>query len=65
MSVFDGVKVFSATMVHDRNALGEKVTAWIRDNAKTLDVVDIVVTQSSDHAFHCIAISIFTKRKKK
>lgn len=65
MSVFDGVKVFSATMVHDRGMLGEKVTQWIHDRAKTIDVVDIVVTQSSDEAFHCITISIFYKRKGK
>jgi hypothetical protein len=63
MSAFDGVKVFSATMVADRLVLGEKVTDWLAANAKTLDVIDTVVTQSSDHAFHCIAITIFYKRR--
>ena len=29
---FNGVKVFSATMVADRDQLGEKVTAWIAGN---------------------------------
>lgn len=55
---FDGVKVFSATMFADRQALGEKVTEWLRVNEK-LRVVDLVVTQSSDASFHCIAISVF------
>jgi hypothetical protein len=55
---FNGVKVFSATMVADREQLGEKVTAWIksRPDAK---LTDIVITQSSDEAFHCIAITVF------
>lgn len=55
---FNGVKVFSATMAQDRENLGEKVTAWIRGNAEK-EVVDTVVTQSSDEAFHCIAITVF------
>ena len=63
MAAFDGVKVFSATMVADRQVLGEKVTQWMADNAESVDVVDIVVTQSSDHAFHCIAITVFYLRK--
>jgi len=63
MNAFDGVKVFSATMVHDRATLGEKVTAWMTDHAKTIEVVDIKVTQSSDEAFHCIAITVFYKRR--
>lgn len=63
MSAFDGVKVFSATMAHDRAVLGEKVTAWLERHAGTVDIVDIVVTQSSDSAFHCVTISVFYKRK--
>ena len=55
---FNGVKVFSATMVADRDQLGEKVTAWIAGN-KDKKVTDIVITQSSDEAFHCIAITVF------
>ena len=55
---FNGVKVFSATMVADRDQLGEKVTAWIAANSHK-KVTDIVVTQSSDEAFHCIAITVF------
>lgn len=63
---FNGVKVFSATMVADRDQLGEKVSDWMQRNSQ-LKVTDIVVTQSSDEAFHCIAITVFfwedTQRK--
>ncbi|MEO6776491.1 MAG: hypothetical protein ABI467_26335 [Kofleriaceae bacterium] len=55
---FNGVKVFSATMVADRDQLGEKVTNWINANTEK-KVTDLVVTQSSDEAFHCIAITVF------
>jgi hypothetical protein len=55
---FNGVKVFSATMVADREQLGEKVTAWMGNNPH-LKVTDIIITQSSDEAFHCIAITVF------
>jgi hypothetical protein len=55
---FNGVKVFSATMVADRDQLGEKVTAWIAAH-KDKKVTDMVITQSSDEAFHCIAITVF------
>jgi hypothetical protein len=55
---FNGVKVFSATMVADRDQLGEKVSAWMANNSH-LKVTDMVVTQSSDEAFHCIAITVF------
>jgi hypothetical protein len=55
---FNGVKVFSATMVADREQLGEKVTDWIARNPGK-KVTDMVITQSSDEAFHCIAITVF------
>ncbi len=55
---FNGLKVFSATMVADRDQLGEKVSDWMSRNPQ-YKVTDIVVTQSSDEAFHCIAITVF------
>jgi len=55
---FNGVKVFSATMVADREKLGEKITHWLAHNPQ-IDVRDMVVTQSSDEAFHCLAITVF------
>ena len=55
---FNGVKVFSATMVNDRERLGEKVTDWLNAHPH-YEVRDMVVTQSSDEAFHCLAITVF------
>jgi hypothetical protein len=55
---FNGLKVFSATMMADRDQLGEKITQWIKENPG-LKITDITVTQSSDEAFHCIAITVF------
>jgi len=64
MSAFNGVKVFCATMVAQRQQLGEQVTAWLEDaraQRPGFEIVDIVVSQSSDEAFHCISISVFYK----
>ena len=55
---FNAVKVFSATMFADRDQLGEKVTRWVAENAH-VQLTEIVVTQSSDASFHCIAITVF------
>ncbi len=55
---FNGVKVFSATMFADRERLGESVTAWLASRSD-IKVIQMVVTQSSDAAFHCIAITVF------
>ena len=53
-----GVKVFSATKARDREALGEKVTNWLRGNPSK-EMVDKIVTQSSDAEFHCLTITLF------
>lgn len=45
-------------MFADRARLGDAVTLWLAERPQ-LDIVDIVVTQSSDAAFHYLAISIF------
>jgi hypothetical protein len=55
---FNGAKVFSATMAQERDQLGEKVSLWIAEHPQ-LRIVDTVVTQSSDEAFHCLAITVF------
>ena len=55
---FNGVKVFSATMFADRDRLGEKVTDWMASHRDLL-VTRFMLTQSSDDAFHCIAITVF------
>jgi hypothetical protein len=62
VNAFSSVKVFCATMFQQRQALGEEVTRWLEDARKTrpgFQIVDIVVRQSSDDAFHCISICIF------
>lgn len=56
---FNGVEVFSATMARDRDQLGHQVTEWIRKRGDAIEVLDVVVTQSSDHAFHCVSITVF------
>ncbi len=58
--MFNGVKVFSATMMRDREALGEKVTEWLQAHPQR-EIVDTRVTQSSDAQFHCITITLFYK----
>ena len=59
-----GVKVFSATKAKERESLGEQVTEWIRCNPDC-EIVDKIVTQSSDSEFHCLTITLFFKTKAK
>ncbi len=61
---FNGVKVFTATMFADRGVLGEKVTSWIAEHPEN-QLTEIIVTQSSDASFHCIAISVFYRQTRK
>ncbi len=58
MSYLSGVKVFSATKARERGRLGEEVTHWMRDH-KEAEIVDKIVTQSSDSEFHCLTITLF------
>jgi hypothetical protein len=60
--LFNGVKVFSATKAREREELGETVTRWIRSNAD-IEIVDRVVTQSSDDEFHCLSIILFYRQR--
>jgi len=60
---FDGVKIFTATLFADRQTLGEKITAWIADNPRN-ELTEIVVTQSSDEAFHCLAFTVFYRMRR-
>lgn len=53
-----GVKVFSATKAKEREGLGDEVTKWIRANPDA-EIVDKIVTQSSDSEFHCLTITLF------
>ena len=56
--MFNGVKVFSATMYQNRASLGDRVTEWLAAN-QHIQVVDTVVRQSSDSEFHCLSITVF------
>lgn len=56
--MFNGVKVFAATKHDERAELGERVTEWMARHP-TYEICEVTVTQSSDQAFHCIAITVF------
>ncbi len=59
---FTGVKVFSATKAREREELGETVTRWLK-SVPEIEVVDRVVSQSSDNEFHCLTIVLFYRQK--
>jgi folate-dependent tRNA-U54 methylase TrmFO/GidA len=59
---FTGVKVFSTTLARDRENMGENITKWLKENPN-VDVVDKIVTQSSDKEFHCLTITLFYRHK--
>jgi len=59
--MFDGVKVFTATKSREREELGEAVTRWL-DRNPGAEIVDKVVTQSSDKEYHCLTITLFYRR---
>lgn len=63
MVSFTGIKVFSTTLARDREAMGEAITKWIRDNPQH-EIVDKIVTQSSDKEFHCLTITLFYKERE-
>lgn len=56
--MFTGCKVFTATKARERQELGTEVTKWLKENSG-VQIVDKVVTQSSDAEFHCLSITIF------
>lgn len=59
---FTGVKVFSATKAREREMLGERITEWLDARRKQIEIVDTVVTQSSDREFHCLTITLFYRQ---
>ena len=59
---FTGIKVFSTTLARDRENMGENITKWLRENPDA-EIVDKVVTQSSDKEFHCLTITLFYRQK--
>jgi len=59
---FTGMKVFSTTLARDREAMGDNITRWLHDNPQ-LEIVDKIVTQSSDKEFHCLTITLFYRER--
>ena len=59
MSTYDAVKVFTATRAKERESLGEVMSAWLKQMADKIQVVDTKVLQSSDQQFHCLTIIVF------
>ena len=57
--MFTGVKVFSATKHKERDEMGEVITRWLRAKKGSIEIIDKVVTQSSDSEYHCVTITIF------
>ena len=42
--------------------MGENITKWLKENSNA-EIVDKVVTQSSDKEFHCLTITLFYRQK--
>lgn len=57
--MFDGIKVFSATKQKERDELGELASRWLQDRRGEIEIVDKIVTQSSDSEYHCLSITLF------
>ena len=58
LPIWFAVRELSTTLARDREALSDRITNWIRENAN-LEMVDQIVTQSSDKEFHCLSITLF------
>ncbi len=59
---FTGMKIFSTTLARDREQMGDNITRWLQDNPQ-VEVVDKIVTQSSDKEFHCLTITLFYRER--
>jgi hypothetical protein len=59
---FTGMKIFSTTLARDREAMGDNITRWLTENPQ-LEMVDKIVTQSSDKEFHCLTITLFYRER--
>jgi folate-dependent tRNA-U54 methylase TrmFO/GidA len=63
MESFTGCKVFTTTLARDREAMSDNITRWLREHPD-LEVVDKVVTLSSDRQFHCLSIVFFYRQRE-
>jgi hypothetical protein len=59
---FTGMKVFSTTLARDREHMGDNITRWVQENQQ-VEIVDKIVTQSSDKEFHCLTITLFYRER--
>jgi len=59
---FTGMKIFSTTLARDREQMGETITRWLQEN-QHVEIVDKIVTQSSDKEFHCLTITLFYRER--
>ena len=59
---FTGMKVFSTTLARDREHMGDTITRWLQENQQ-VEIVDKIVTQSSDKEFHCLTITLFYRER--
>ena len=59
---FTGMKIFSTTLARDREVMGDTITRWLHENPH-LEIVDKIVTQSSDKEFHCLTITLFYRER--
>lgn len=61
----DRVEVFTATKASERRDLGRSVTSWLTQyRERGGELMDYVVSQSSDNEFHCLSISLFCRDKR-
>ena len=59
---FTGMKIFSTTLARDREQMSDNITRWLHDNPQ-LEIVDKIVTQSSDKELHCLTITLFYRER--
>ena len=59
---FTGMKIFSTTLARDREQMGDTITRWLHENQQ-VEIVDKIVTQSSDKEFHCVTITLFYRER--
>lgn len=63
MAEFEGIKVFTASMMRERDGLSHRVNRWLAKNEGAITIVDKEVKQSSDAAYHCLSIVLFYRGK--
>jgi len=59
---FTGMRILSTTLARDREVMGDTITRWLQENQQ-VEIVDKLVTQSSDKEFHCLTITLFYRER--